>query len=580
MAHIKTPKAVGTGRIALGVGALLGALLGSGPAQAREPSIDPRQTEKAFDAYQAQQKRRAAPALPRPQASDSGTAHDRRPLFKLTAVSISGARTFSRDALAETYRGHIGRVVSQADLADIAKNISDLYRNAGFHLTRALIPPQDINGGRIRIKVVEGSITEVVVKGDGAQAFGIAALLDPVSADRPARLATLERQLLLASDIPGIRVADTDLSEIGTASGKFRLTVYVETWRVYSTLGLDNRGTPAVGPLQGYLASAVNSLFKPGDTLAVNLSSVPDATRENGYSRIMYDMPIGLNGARVGASISYGEIWPGDETRQTKTHTDTLTFALRASAVAWRTRKSSLWLTLGASYSDVTQENLSGTLYKDHVRAVSLTGDYQLKDRFEGFNYLTVTVTHGADIMGASSQGEELLSRDDGSADFWKLNYWFTRYQKLSDAWSLSFSAVGQVASTALLSSEEFYLGGVLFGRGYNSGELSGDSGMAASLELRFDQETKLPYLKGYQLYGFVDGGRVWDFGDTAKSLMSSGGGVRFFLPELLQLGVEAAVPVSYRAPTNLDRNPRLFFSISKSFKFCPEKPLMRCTPS
>lgn len=566
-------------RRTVGAVALCGLLLSSTSLAAREPRLDPRQNEKTFDSYMMQQRRREArPPVPQFRPSDAVAQEDRKPLFKLTGVSIGGATAIASQDLATAYGPYLGRTVSKADLAEITARITALYREAGYALSRALIPPQDIKGGRLRIKVVEGAIFEVVLSGDGAEHFGIRTLLDPLTQERPARLATLERQLLLASDIPGIRIADTALEELGTASGKFRLIVFVEAWRIYTTLGLDNRGTPAVGPLQGYFASAANSLFQKSDTLAVNLSTIPDATRESGYSRVLYDMPLGWSGARLSASVSYGEVWPNDETRQTNTNTATTTAALKATFVAWRSRDSSLWLSAGAAYSDVVQQNDLGKRYHDHIRAVSLSSDYQLQDRFGGFNYFSASITHGADILGASEKGDALLSRADGSGSFWRFNTAYTRYQKLTDAWSLSWSAIAQVASTSLLSSEEFYLGGAMFGRGYNSGELSGDSGVAASVELRFDQETVLPLLKGYQLYGFLDGGRVWDFANGAYSLSSAGGGIRFYFPEQLQAGVEIAVPLTYRSSTNPNRDPRAFFFVAKSFKFCPEKPWAQCS--
>ncbi len=55
----------------------------------------------------------------------------------------------------------------------IASGIGDFYRAAGFHLSRAIVPPQDIADGAVRIQVIEGSITDVVVKGEGVERFGI-----------------------------------------------------------------------------------------------------------------------------------------------------------------------------------------------------------------------------------------------------------------------------------------------------------------------------------------------------------------------------------------------------------------------
>ncbi len=93
------------------------------------------------------------------------------------------------------------------------------------------------------------------------------------------------------------------------------------------------------------------------------------------------------------------------------------------------------------------------------------------------------------------------------------LDLWFTRYQTLTDAWSVKIAAAGQIASGPLFTSQQFYLGGAAFGRGYGSAEISGDNGIAGSFELRFDQRLNFRYLTGYQLYGFVDAGAAWNDG-------------------------------------------------------------------
>lgn len=214
-------------------------------------------------------------------------------MFRLEAVTIDGASTIAPDAFAPAYANFIGRQVSQTDMVDIATAISDIYRKAGFHLSRAIVPAQDLKRGRLRIQIVEGAIDEIVIKGEAAEAFGLAALLAPISTERPARLATLERQLLLANDRPGLRVTDTALDEITPASGRFRLTVSVQAWRVYTAVGVDNMGSAAVGPWQASASAALNSLVVPGDSLAVSGSFVPGSSRELRYGRASYDLPLG-----------------------------------------------------------------------------------------------------------------------------------------------------------------------------------------------------------------------------------------------------------------------------------------------
>jgi len=564
---------------------LMMSMTASGPGNAQQttpqPQRDPRQTEKSFEAFEAEQRRAKRATIRLPSAAKPEAPVDTKPLFKLTGVSVTGAHAVSGDAIAGVYRSYIGKTVSQADLATIAGKVSDLYRDVGYHLSRAIIPPQDIKGGRIRIRVIEGKIAEIVLKGERAELFGIRPMLDPVTAEHPSQLKTLERQLLLVNNRPGVRVADTALEEIGQTTGRFRLILHLETWRIFTALALDNRGTPSVGPLQAYWSSMLNSSLVVGDALGLNLSTIPDATRELGFSRLFYDMPIGIDGARLGANASYSELWPSGEKGLLNTRTRIETYELKGSIVPLQSRKSSLLLTAAASMSNNSESNSLGANYRDQIRTVSLTADYQLQDDLAGWNYLSLTLRQGVNVLGASDSGDALLSRSDGTGNFSKLEFSYTRYQKLSDIWSLKLSAAGQVASTAMLASQEFYLGGIAFGRGYDGGELSGDNGIAGSLELRFDQTLDHDFFKGYQLYSFFDKGAVWNFRDGKDdvfSLSSAGAGIRLYLASELQAGVEIAVPLDFRSPANEDRNPRVFFFLSKSFKLCPGGIHMRCS--
>lgn len=549
--------------------------------QANQPGFDPRQSEKRFDQKQSEalQARRSTLRMPHPFLQQA--AADTKPMFKLRGVSLGGANAIETDQIFKVYQPYLGKKVSQADLAAIAQGVSDLYRTAGFHLSRAIVPPQDIRDGRVRLQVIEGSITEVSLNGDGVEQFGVRPLLDPVLAERPSRLATLERQLLLINSRAGVRVADTALEEIGTASGHFRLVVYVKTWRVYTSWGLDNLGSSAVGPWQTYATGAFNSYLLPGDTLAINLSTIPTDPRELAFGRLSYDVPVGTDGLRIGASGWYSEVRPGDDRRLYNDNVRTESFEVRGSVVPLQSQQSTLTLTGAADFSNVSENDVFGPVYNDRIRTVSLTSDYRGQDNIGGNNYLTITGRQGLDILGASHYGDDLLSRDGASSTFTVFDLWFTRYQTLSDAWSVKASAAGQIASGPLFTSQQFYLGGTAFGRGYGSAEISGDDGIGGSLELRFDQRLNFHYLTGYQLYGFVDAGTAWNDGynyTDGLALTSVGAGVRFFLGDALQADIGVAFPLSYRARDNESRSARFLFSLSNSFRLCPAKPQANCS--
>lgn len=553
---------------------------GPGAAQTTQPApLDPRQGERNFERFELEQRRAKKPPVPIPRVARPEVSADTKPLFQLKAVSVEGASAIADDVIAETYEPYIGRTVSQADLVAITVKIGDRYREAGYHLSRAIVPPQDIKRGRIRIQVIEGQIAEVELKGEGAEQFGIRAMLDPVLAEQPSRLSTLERQLLLIGDRPGVGIVNTALEEIGATTGRFRLIIELKTVRINAALGINNAGTPPVGPLQSYFATGFNSSFISGDSLGVNFSTVPDATRELRFGRLLYDTPLGVNGARVGATASYSETWPGDDRRQLATNIKSNSFELRASIDPLQTRKSALRLTVAANYSDVSERDMLGTTYRDHIRTVDLRADYRLSDDLGGWNYLNLTLRQGIDVFGASRKGDDFLSNFNSSNNFTLFSFAGTRIQKLNDVFSLKISAAGQVASTTLLTSQQFYLGGPAFGRGYFSGDLSGDDGIAGSLELRFDQRANTDFFKGYQLYGFVDRGTAWFRNGTEEwfSLTSAGGGVRLYFADALQADFAIAVPLDYRSPYNIESNPRFLFSVAKAFDLCPDRTFMRC---
>jgi hemolysin activation/secretion protein len=561
---------------------LLLTVAGSPELAAQTPgkgSIVPELTEQQFEAKANEAKRGKRLDLRLPAMSRPRPAASTKALFVLKAVELAGVTTFSRDEMAESYRALLGRPVSELDLLHIVERITERYRQSGFVLSRAILSPQDVDNGRLRITVLEGRIDDIVLKGDGAERFSVRRLLQPMLAQRPLRLETLERRLLLVSDTPGVRISDVSIDEIGEATGSFRLVVHVQTWRVWAGLDLDNRGTPAIGPLQAFIATAFNSQAFGGETLAVNLSTNPDEGRELRFGSLLLDAPLGSDGARFGLSASYSDIWPGDERRATHGHIQTESYVMSGSIASLRAQDASLWLSAIAAIRNEEESSSLGTVYQDRIRAIGFRAAYQLHDAFQGSNYMVLNIRRGLDILGASEKGSALLSRADGSGEFSKAHISLTRLQKLSEQWALVLSGAAQVSSTGLLASEEFYLGGAQFGRAFRTGDVGGDAGLAAFAEVRFEQRLENPFIRSYQLYGFVDTGTVWDrsTGGDRISLSSFGGGLRLSLHDSLVASLEIAAPMGDYSASSSDGGPTVFFTLSRSFKSCPDQPILFC---
>ncbi len=79
-------------------------------------------------------------------------------------------------------------------------------------------------------------------------------------------------------------------------TGRFRLIVKLETWRIFTAYGIDNTGSPASGPWQAYSSTSFNSYFHKGDSLNCELVDGSRRYARISFGRVAYDVPIGADG--------------------------------------------------------------------------------------------------------------------------------------------------------------------------------------------------------------------------------------------------------------------------------------------
>ena len=120
----------------------------------------------------------------------------------IRGVRIVGSTVYSADNLMPLYADLVGRRVPVADVYDLARRITAKYGNDGYVLSRAIVPPQQLNpnGSIIKIEVIEGYIDRVEWPATLSQYrdffsyYGAA-----ITSHRPINIRTLERYLLLVS---------------------------------------------------------------------------------------------------------------------------------------------------------------------------------------------------------------------------------------------------------------------------------------------------------------------------------------------------------------------------------------------
>lgn len=487
--------------------------------------------------------------------------------FPLAGIQVEGATVYDAAALEPLYAAFVGKEITLATLYDIAARIEAKYREDGYVLTRAIVPAQSVANNVFRIQVIEGYVSAVVVQGDiGPSRSLVEGYLDHITEARPADIRTIERYLLLVNDLPGIKAVGV-LRPSGAALGAAELAVVVERDPFDGFAAVDNRGSKFTGPWGASVGVGANSFTRFGERTGLVLFSTPDF-EEQRVGQLSYEQRLGTEGLALQVVASYGDSEPGSTLDQFDIKTDTLLLGAAVSYPLIRSRRTSLTLDGGFDYLDADSDIFDDeTFTEDRLRVLHAGATLSHIDSFGGASTVQAGVRQGLGVLGASDEDDSFLSREDASGEFTTLVAQASRLQSVAEDVSLFLGMAGQYAFDHLLSPEEFDVGGLTFGRGYDPAELLGDHGLGITAEARYDGS--LSWLRRYQLYGFYDVGIVWDedFDDNDReSLASAGLGVRTSLTDWLNAELELAKPLTRDRASDGDRSARVYLRVVGQF--------------
>jgi hemolysin activation/secretion protein len=527
------------------------ALLWTAPAMAQPASAVP-----ALPGAVQPGRDRPAPSIPSqpdfdfsieaPQRSPVGRAVD-QVIFTLKDIHIVGTHALTEASFRPLFEKLLGKDVKLADILNVADQIEQTYRNYGYILVRAYVPPQRVSDGVFTINVVEGKLVNVAVQGGTPDTQDqVKAYLRRSLNVSPLPLTTMERSLLLSNDLPGVAASGV-LRPSDEVPGASDVVVSVEQPRFTGGLGFDNRGSRFSGlwTLNGDIE--VNSLFG-ADQLGAVLATSPDAS-EQIAGQLRYRRAIGddgLIGSLIG-TVSHGQ--PGSTLAAFGVNTDSWAAGPRLTYPVIRSRAQSLQLDGGFTVQQADIVILGSRISHDQWRVADMAVTY-LRSRFLGGSWLvTLGVAQGLPGLGATPNASPLLSRKGGYTDFTKLTGQLNYLAPLGRGFSLALTGQGQFAFTPLINGEFISFGGLQVGRGYDPGAIVGDHGLGGAAELRYDVPFANAYVLGLEPYIFTDGAESWYIQRGAaidpalknQSIASAGGGVRVNLPHNATLGLEAA---------------------------------------
>jgi hemolysin activation/secretion protein len=543
------------------------------PATVLPTSVLPEQVSKALTKHRAPGNVRAPFENAEAQKKAVLPPEAKKIKFTLNGIILEGNHVYSSRDLSQIYRKQLHKKISVADLFEIVQEITNYYRNNGYIITRAILPPQHVKNGVVRIRIIEGYIDKVNVTG---KPLGVKCLVyaygTQIRKCRPLHLDRMERYLLIDNEIPATQVKAVltpSKSKVGAADLNL-VTSYSPTT---GYLSYDDYGTRYLGPQQITANLGLHSIFSAGDAYQVTATKTPKGS-ELTYWDMNYGSAIGCDGSRGLIGGTYVRTHPLFVLQPVQIDGVNNNYYTGIQYPYVRTRSSNVTFQAGFNYLDSQVTSFGQKLYRDHLRSLDFSATSNYADRWSGLNYVTADIRQGLPIFGytqSTNISSAQTSRPGGHAVYTKVNLQYSRLQPIKGAFSFYGLVHGQYAAQPLLASEQYPFGGSQLGRGYDVAEILGDHGLAGTMEARYDLEIGHLLMQSIQFYAFYDWGKIWNRIQNIGlpldiSGTTAGFGARFFTTKYISGNVmwtqSLTKQVAAEELIGDGRRPRVFFSV------------------
>lgn len=490
--------------------------------------------------------------------------------FDVKGVEIEGLTHFSKAFADALFAPLLNKKVGLSALREAASALEDKYRERGFFLVRVFIPPQQVNNGIFKVRVIEGFVSNVFVEGSNAAMNDkVKAYAQALTGLRPIDLPSLERILLMINDIPGI--AGTAVLRPGATLGASELVLSVSQVKNSHVGMFSNTGSNTTGPYSMSYMGSINQPFNSLGQLSVGLTVGGNAS--NSYTGLAsvnarYSQAVGSRGLIVSFGGSRSAARPRGYLEDLDIVSNAYSISPRMRYPLQRSRASSVYLDAGLAINRSETTALGDILTSDRSTVSDVALSWSLNGWLDGTQTMGLVVSRGLRLLGAFDKDAATPSAAGFDPEFLKYVMTFQRLQPLPNRFSARMQAIGQATQNTLLAGEQIVFGASTIGRGYTPAIIAGDRGIGAMLELRYDlPNAATERISTPQLYLSRDwAGTRSAAGDTHASLRSDAIGVRFVIDRKTTADFRLARSHQQIDTNDPNRNSKLFMEFVTQF--------------
>lgn len=526
-------------------------------AQNLPPDVRAGIVQRELDKFEpkAMPPEREVPELEVPPSREELVISEKETVF-IEGFDFQGNTLFSSEFLADLLSDYTGKKLSFLQMREAANLITAQYRREAYFLAVAYLPEQEIRGGILTMVIQEGKLGKVMVEGEKNYKEEFIN-----SHFRPTKQGLLNYHELIKSVLLLNRYPDLTVKAVlqkGDEPGTTDIVLKVsDKMPLHSYVDFNNFGSRYISEKMEGLTLSAGNIVMQGSNLTVRFVA-GNPVKNLKFAKFIYDFPINSYNTKLGFAYTWSEFDVQREFRELDSGGNSEVYSLNLTHPLIRNRKTSSDVSLSFDYAETENYLLGQISSKDSLRVLRLGYNLDHTDGFQGRNFLDTKISWGLDIMGATGDDDDFLSRYNAGSSFTKFNLDFNRVQQLPLSTYALVKLSAQATSDSLPVYEQMSIGGPYSVRGYPQSEFLGDYGYNTTLELRFPipfiKDEEIPFLKTkwkdfMQFAFFVDHAGVYlknpQPGEAKDDYLTGmGAGLRFSFPWDMTVNIDYGIPL------------------------------------
>lgn len=478
------------------------------------------------------------------------------PHFFIAGFNVIGNTILDQELVSKTLIPFAGENKNFGDIQKALDALQTVYRKSGYGAVYLYLPEQELQSQIVQINVIEPRIKNVIIQGNQFHDIeNIRACLPALDEKIIPNTIAIAESVKHANENASKNIRMQFLAD--EEEGRLNAVISVEDKITSSWFSsLDNSGTSATGETRLSLGYQKHNLFNKDHVLNLNYTTSADEPDKVSIYGIGYHMPLYQRSADLDFYAGSSDVDSGVIGNIFTVSGKGTVFGVRYKSRLKNSKGFSHNITYGLDYraydNNVVIIGGSSSIVPDvTVRPVSLGYDATWQFRRKQFSVNTQYIRN----MPGGSDGNDAAfaaSRSTATSDYSLIRVGLDYLQVLSSDWQIHSVLQSQFSSDALVSGEQFGVGGATSVRGFEEREVSNDTGYQINLEVYSPEfcssGTELGNLKCRGV-GFVDYGSVSRnqplAGETATdSIASIGGGIRLTVGENLSVAGDLAYVV------------------------------------